>query len=39
MELFSYKDGCGVHGHCTHIDAFKEDLSWATDEQFRLLII
>ena len=36
MECFTYKDGCGVHEHCTHIKAFKRRaglLIWATDKQ------
>lgn len=36
MEYFSYKDGCGVRGHHTHIEAFNrratEELAWATDQ-------
>ena len=31
MTHFSYKDGCGEHGRCTHINVFKEELAWDTD--------
>ena len=31
MERFSYKGGCGVHGH-TISRHLKEELAWATDK-------
>ena len=37
MEHFSYKGGCGIR-ECTHIETFKEELSWAIDKRLRLII-
>ena len=36
MEHFSYRGGCGMHGH-THIKAFKEELAWATDKRLPVI--
>ena len=38
MKCFSYKGGCGVR-ECMHIEALKEELAWAIDKRFRLLVI
>ena len=38
MERLSYKSDCGVR-ECTHIETFKEELGWAIDKWFRLIII
>ena len=36
MERLSYKGVCGVCGS-THIEAFKEEVAWATDKRLRVI--
>ena len=36
MKCFSYKGGSGVHGR-TRVEAFKEQLAWATYKRLRVI--
>ena len=36
MECFTYKGGCGMHGH-THIKVFERRVAWATDKRLQAI--